>query len=253
MYVGLLVAGLAGSLHCIGMCGPILMGFAQALGAGAGAEGTGNDAGRPRRFVGDFALYHAGRIWTYAMLGFIAGLLGQGVRHGSAIMGWQQFVGAAIGVGFVGVGLALLGVLPGLGPEAAAGCGFKRFGGRAWFKALLRHRSVTSRLLLGAIMGLLPCGLVYAMLAVVATMPTPVHSAVGMVVFGLGTLPSLTAVLATSHLLPSRWRVHGTRLAALFVIVSGMWIGARSLRPHEHHGEHHADTTPDPVHEHHHP
>ena len=109
------------------------------------------------------------------------------------------------------------------------GCGFKRLGGFGWFKSLLGTPGPVAKLILGLVMGLLPCGLVYAVLVVTAAMPTPWHSAMGMVVFGIGTLPSLSAVLIFARVIPARWRVHGTRLAGVVIIVTGGWMITRSL------------------------
>jgi sulfite exporter TauE/SafE len=225
IYGGLLLAGLVSSLHCIGMCGPLLIGFSQVFERQGGRRGLAMD----------FAWYHAGRIWTYAMLGFAAGLVGAGVRHGSAVMGWHRTAGIGIGVVVILSGIALLGVIPGLKMEAMIdGCAVQRWRRFDWFRALLAGRGALPRLLLGVVMGFLPCGLVYAMLAVVAALPTPWHAAGGMIVFGIGTLPSLTAVLAASHLVPATWRAHGTTVAAVIVVLTGAWMIARAALPHEH-------------------
>ena len=246
-YAALLLAGLTGSLHCIGMCGPILLGFSQALrgqsmrsadGAAVNEPGVaGSEDGAAilappsaqRSLVNDFLWYHVGRIWTYGLLGAVAGFVGAGMREGSAWLGWQQSAGIVLGVITVLTGVVLLGVVPGVNLDRiASGCAFRRFKGAGWFQSLLRSRGAAPRLLLGAIMGLLPCGLVYAMLIVVAALPTPWHSALGMLVFGVGTVPALSAVLAASRMLPVKWRAHGTRLAALLVVVAGVWMTARS-------------------------
>lgn len=236
IFASLLTAGLAGSLHCVGMCGPILIGFSQVF---------ERDGGK-RALWRDFACYHAGRIWTYAMLGFVAGLLGSSLRHGSAVLGWQHWMAVAVSAVVVISGIALLGIIPGLKLEQAVSCGVKRFGEQAWFKALLHGQGATPRLLLGALMGLLPCGLVYAMLVVVATLPSPWLAAVGMIIFGIGTLPSLSVVIGAAAVVRSqankpRWsawiRGQGTRFAAVLLILTGAWMMARTLMPHDHHGD----------------
>jgi len=208
VYGTLLVAGLAGSLHCIGMCGPILLSFSQLF----------DDAARTRGETAsrlDFVWYHMGRIWTYGVLGFLAGWAGKGLRETSHYLGWQRPLSIFIGVVVILTGVLLLGLIPGLKLDRFwSGCG-----GPGWI----------SRVLLGATMGLLPCGLVYAMLAVVATLPGPFHAALGMLIFGLGTLPSLSAVLLAGRALPARLRLHGTRIAAVALILVGCWMTARSL------------------------
>lgn len=213
VYVGLLVTGLVMSLHCIGMCGPILLGFSQVF---VRINGKGSRAW-------DFLWYHVGRIWTYAMLGFVAGWLGHAVRAG-----WGRAAGVVIGAIVVLGGVSLLGLIPGVNLD---GCTLKRWQSSRWFTALTSGRGVTPRLLLGVVMGFLPCGLVYAVLAVTAALPTPWHAAGGMVVFGLGTVPSLSAVLLCSSAIPVRLRAGGMRLAAVMVIVAGAWMAARGAWP----------------------
>lgn len=244
---GLLLTGLAGSLHCIGMCGPILAGFSQVfsrdravltvggreVGGASAMMAAGDKPGgaltHDHQFslAWDFTWYHVGRLWTYGFLGFLAGLLGLGLRQGSALAGYQHVAGMVIGGLVIVTGLILLGAIPGLRVDGViGGCG-QVIGRFRWLASLQRERGVMARLLLGVVMGFLPCGLVYAALAVAVAMPTPVHAAAGMVVFGIGTLPSLTAVLMTSHLLPTSWRAHGTRIASVFIIATGLWMGLR--------------------------
>ena len=232
VYGSMALAGLAGSLHCVGMCGPILFSFAQVF-EDAAERSCGS---RPSLRV-DLTLYHAGRIWTYGVLGFLAGLAGQGLRATTAYLGWQQPLSVLVGLLVIVSGLALLGIIPGLRALGKpSGCAVERLRGPSWFLTLVRSPGGLPRLLLGATMGLLPCGLVYAMLAVAAALPSPLHAALGMVVFGLGTLPSLSAVLLAGRILPAWLRVHGMRMAAVAVILAGCWMTARTLMPHMLHG-----------------
>ena len=63
LFGALALTGLAGSLHCVGMCGPILLGLSRRLPEG-------------RSFSSDALAYHLGRLWTYALLGLAAGAFG---------------------------------------------------------------------------------------------------------------------------------------------------------------------------------
>lgn len=232
VYGGLLLGGLLMSLHCVGMCGPIVIGFSQAFErVRLTIRGQPLASGHSLRWglAWDFLWYHAGRIWTYALLGFAAGWLGEGIRRSAALMGWRQAAGVSLGLLVVVSGIALLGIVPGLSLERlVARCGASEGRRRPMLATLLAGRGAAPRLLLGVVMGFLPCGLVYAMLAVTATLPTPWHAAVGMVAFGLGTVPALTAVLLAMGAVPHRWRVQGMKLAAVLVIVSGAWLTARA-------------------------
>ena len=235
--VSLFLTGLAGSLHCVGMCGPLLLGFSHVTGAGPGA--------RPRL---DFAYYHAGRLWTYGMLGLLAGWAGSGLREGSMHFGWQRPLAILISMLVIGSGVAALGLIPGLRFELSSpGACLKPtrkilpFSDAVsrWLESFLHEPRRGGRLLLGAIMGLLPCGLVYTVLLIAATLPTPLHSAVGMVCFGAGTLPALSAVVLAGRLAPPWLRAHGTRLAALMLVGIGLFMLARSLLvPMAAHGAH---------------
>ena len=240
IYGGLFLTGLAMSLHCIGMCGPILAGFSQAF---TRAELTveGEAVGRRRSIAWSFLWYHTGRLWTYALLGLIAGLAGDALRHSAALLGWHRAAGAVIGIVVMLSGLMLLGVVPGVKADGfLEKSALRKWSGARWLTALLSARGAAPRLLLGAVMGFLPCGLVYAMLAVVAALPTPWHAAVGMIVFGLGTLPSLTLALLAGELVPARWRRYGSQVAAVLILLAGAWMTARSLWVHEHTHQPHA-------------
>ena len=216
LYGTFFLTGLAGSLHCVGMCGPILLAFNKVLGDGSGRWG--------------FFSYHAGRVWTYAMLGLAAGWAGSALRAESAYLGWQRPFSVAVSVLVIASGVAALGWIPGLRLDfVMSDCGARSLGQRRWLSGLFQERRPTARLLLGAVMGLLPCGMVYAMLMVVSSLPNPLASALGMLCFGAGTLPALTAVVLGSRAMPNWLRNQGTRLAAVLLIGIGLFMMARAL------------------------
>ena len=235
LYGSLFLTGLAGSLHCLAMCGPLLLAF---FGADTVAEGTATAgwSGARRRALDSLA-YHGGRIWTYALLGLFAGWAGSRLRLGAAILGWQRPLAVVAALTILGAGLAALGVIPGvrLGLSLPAGC-LGTLSRWPWLAALVRARRPLGRLLLGAVMGLLPCGLVYAVLVLVMTLPSPLASALGMVAFGAGTLPALTALVAGGGALPAWLRARSPRLAAALLVGVGLFALLRSLlmSPHGH-------------------
>ena len=181
------VAALAGSPHCVGMCG--------ALACAAGE--------RPS----DQVPYHLGRIGTYAALGAVSGALGSAVPGPS----WVPTTLAAVLL--VGFALALAGVLP--EPKVALP-GLSRAG------AVLAGRTgPLSRLLFGAVNGLLPCGLVYATLAIPVAAADPWVGAAAMASFGLATVPALAVATLGLRKVLAR-SLAARRVLAAVVLVAGL-------------------------------
>ena len=180
-------AGLMGAPHCVGMCG----GFAAAT-ARTTAEGLA---------------WQLGRISTYAVLGALAGALGDRLPG----PGWLPSALAALFLVLFAAQLAGLlrlpeGKLPGLA----------RLGGR-----LLRRGGIPSRYAFGLVTGLLPCGLVYAALGLALGAGTAGMGALTMAAFGAGTLPALALASAGVRRLMDRLP-HGRRLMAGAVLVTGL-------------------------------
>ena len=89
-----------------------------------------------------------------------------------------------------------------------------------------------ARVLVGALMGLTPCGLVWMALVPAAAIGNPWLAGAGMLFFGLGTVPALTSVVWMDRMASARWRRHGRVIAAAALIVAGVWISARALPSH---------------------
>lgn len=187
------LAGLVGSPHCIGMCG----GFAMAC-------GTGPDRG--------FA-WHLGRLATYAVLGAGAGFFG------AAIPG-PTWVAALVSAGLmVWFSLVLAGVVKEPSLQIP---GVTRLATRA-----AQTPSVGSRFAFGMTTGLLPCGLVYAALAIPVASGSVAAGALAMVAFGAGTVPALAAVTLGARGLALR-SLTVRRILAVGVLLAGLGsIGMR--------------------------
>ncbi len=213
------LVGLGGSLHCVGMCGPLALALA------------GGDKGGAR-FIAGRLLYNGGRIVTYVLLGGLFGLLG-GVLQ---LAGWQQ--GLSIAAGGVIMLSAVLGLLHRRLPLAsvpARGVAAVKRG----LGALLRQQSLAGLFLVGLLNGLLPCGFVYLALAGSLTMGRPVEGMAYMALFGAGTVPLMlsTALFGRLLLRPSLRLFAGRALpvgtfalGALFVL-RGLGLGIPYVSP----------------------
>lgn len=171
-----LTASLVGSLHCAGMCGGLVAVYAV-------------DGERAPHVA-----YHAGRLATYAALGAIAGALG----------GLLDLAGELVGIATLaavvaGATVALWGVfkLLALYDDRIQGVALpawaqKRLG--AMMARLRRHPPRTRAGLLGLATGLLPCGWLYAFIAVAAGTGSPLFGAGVMAAFWAGSVPALAAI-----------------------------------------------------------
>ncbi|MCB9832154.1 MAG: sulfite exporter TauE/SafE family protein [Planctomycetes bacterium] len=164
--------GIAGAVHCAAMCGVFALRAAAAT-SGAAA------------FL-RFASYLGGKTFTYVFLGSIAGYFGSRFLDDSS--DWRAWLG--VGAAAVMLVVGLLGLLPRRSASSLAG-----FLGpviQPLVRALGGHGS--SGFTLGALTGLLPCGLVYLAALQAAVAGSVLNSAVLMAAFGLGTMPALIVV-----------------------------------------------------------
>jgi uncharacterized protein len=226
-YALLFIAGFAGSLHCIGMCG----GFACAL----GSDGRGAGATSLRHL-----LYNIGRLSTYCFLGGLAGALGQVICTALA-PGTQR--AAPLLSASLDVGQRALAVMAGLLMIIMA---LSFFGLRGWhrvtsgfgsstlvvsLRSLLGRRGFATPLAFGVLNGFLPCPLVYAMIAQAASTFNVPSGCLTMAAFGLGTFPAMLAMGGIGRLLAPSWRQRGVRLAGGFILALGLVTLSRGIMP----------------------
>lgn len=230
------LAGLLGSGHCLAMCGPI-----AAL-AGVSAPGS-----RLRSTL----LYNLGRVSSYAAAGAAgAALLGRGIDYGVDAAGWSalaRLAQIAFALMVIALGLNLAFGWRGFGAV-------NRWGGAFWQRLrplagrLFPIRRPWQALVLGALWGWLPCGLVYAVLAAAWLSADATQGAAMMAAFGLGTLPAMAGVGLSAAKLRGRRVAPWLRTAGGIALVAGaVWpllmSGAHHPGTQETGGTYHAGTT----------
>lgn len=206
----ILIGGLLGSSHCIGMCG----GFALWVGIGA------PDA---RANLRRQLIYSSGRIFTYASEGALVGYAG--LRLAQVVppaYNVQAILAIVAGCVLIAQGLFSTGWLPRPKIAAKAGCLPARL-----FGPLLRGTGNTGFFLAGMFTGFLPCGLVYAYLALAAASGSLTHGLATMAAFGLGTVPLMILAGLGGSALSANWRQWALQIAACCVIVTGLISLAR--------------------------
>jgi len=202
--------GLFGSLHCVGMCGPI----ALALPYQASTHiGTALNA----------SIYNVGRAIGYGLIGILPGLLGKGLF----IAGFQKNMSIGLGIFLV---LAALFSFS-LESKILAIPIFKRFNG--WLQRqlgfLLKKRNQPTFFGIGFLNAFLPCGLVYVALAGAVTQSTIVGGMQYMILFGLGTIPLMLVMALAGQLINMRWRKYFRRLVPVFMLLFAMLFIFRGL------------------------
>jgi sulfite exporter TauE/SafE len=176
------VGGLAGGVHCAGMCG----GIVRMLCAVPGRQDRTPSPGY-------LLTYNAGRIASYACAGALAGALGQAGLLTRAAPLLQPLMFALASFMLVALGLYLAGALPMLTRIEAAGAWLWR-SIQPWSRHVLPVKSLPRALGLGALWGWLPCGMVYAVLLTALALGSWWQGAVLMLAFGFGTLPNLLGI-----------------------------------------------------------
>ncbi|MEM1054843.1 MAG: sulfite exporter TauE/SafE family protein [Bacteroidota bacterium] len=193
-------AGLLGSAHCIGMCGGLVAVVSR------GSRSTARQGA-----------YYLGKTLTYIALGVLAALVGAAAAE--AVSGAQIVLSTAMGLVLVAIGLGLCGVLPG---TREPGRGTIARWLRPVLTRVLASGSAGVPLALGAVNGLLPCGLVYGMMAKAATTGSVAMGAATMGAFGLSTLPALALAGTLGARLSPGGRVWMQRAGGLLVIALGI-------------------------------
>lgn len=205
-------AGIIGSVHCLGMCG----GFVAALSMAASHQG-GSFRARAH------TLYNLGRITTYAMLGMAAGLIGASFNLPALkTAGIPLFALANLFVVCVGIASIFSSGRFGLNSLESSGGGLLAVP----LRRLLSSRSSAVFYPAGLLLGFLPCGMVYAPLAVAVTTASPLRGAAIMAALGFGTMPLMFFFGTAATTISSKARIATFRILGFIVTLmglSGLW------------------------------
>lgn len=210
MLLSALILGLMGSIHCVGMCGPIA--FMLPV----------DRSNTLKKFLQIF-IYHFGRLMAYGIMGLVFGLLGKGLF----VFGMQQKLSILIGI------LMILAVLI---PYKI----FNKYNlSKPVYKIIssvknklgkeLKKKTPDTFLTIGFLNGFLPCGLVYMALFGAIAMGNPLEGSFYMVLFGLGTIPLMTTAIYFSGILKGAARKKVQKLIPAFVVLIGLLFIIRGL------------------------
>lgn len=216
---------LQGFLHCAGMCGPFVMAYSLSAGYDRSNPASSFAAHAWKGHVP----YNLGRILTFSLLGAAFGVFGSFVDLAAHLRGLQA------AAGFLGGGLMIWWAVDEFRTRQAFAL-LERFSilrlpvTRRWFKQISSQKRPVASLLSGSILGMHPCGLLFAMLFSAAATGSALRGALILFAFGVGTMPSLLAVAAMGWYGRKRLRgVAFTYITSSLVGLSGVLFILRGL------------------------
>lgn len=204
------IMGAVGSLHCIGMCGPLALALPMAH------RGTGG-----RLFGG--ILYNAGRIFTYAVLGLLLGVAGEFL-----------FTPKIQNVVSVGIGLLIITFLL-LPSQYKNGSAFSSIANKPMLKLrvglsrLLYIKNYSSLFGIGMLNGLLPCGMVYMAVTSSFLTGSALNGSLFMTFFGLGTFPAMLSAVFFGSYLNQQFRFRLRKVVPVFMMMMALLLVLRGL------------------------
>lgn len=198
--------GLLGSLHCVGMCGPLAFAV-PSFGKGSWM------------LLLDKLIYQLGRIISYCFLGLLIGLIGRQLW----LADLQQVLSVLTGVLILcAAGSRILKYSIFKGNSQFLLKPFNKI-----FSYALKHKA--NHLIIGMLNGLLPCGFVYLALAGAVNTPSLKNAVSYMFWFGLGTVPLMLAATLSMSFSGQLFRNRINKFMPYMMLVLGIWFIVRGL------------------------
>lgn len=215
-------------MHCVGMCGPLAI---WASGTSDRRLEAGGDSQAPSRqqMLMATTLYHLGRLFTYAIVGVLAGIAGSLMDYGGETLGVQLIAARLVGTTMIVLGtLRLISILGFTSPKPAT-----NRKPSAISRVLVRLRPHVFRLPLlskafatGLLTAFLPCGWLYLFALVAAGTGSMVTGPLVMIAFWMGTVPALVSLVAGTRILAVRYGKLVPAVASTLFIMAGCYTAA---------------------------
>jgi len=202
--------GMAGSLHCVGMCGPLSLALPI------------HHLSKSRKLA-VLLLYQFGRIITYSFIGLLFGLAGRRIY----ISGHQQTFSIILGSIIL-----MLSIIYFIGKRTIHFSLLNRLymSVQGIIARLLRSsQHPAGFLLMGMANGLLPCGMIYIALTATLSFSTVLESVGFMGMFGAGTLPAMMMVGFAGQLIKPAYRISLQKLVPVFISCMGVILILRGM------------------------
>ena len=209
MLLSAIIFGLLGSFHCIGMCGPIA--FMLPI-----------DRHNSTKGFFQIISYHLGRLFTYSLIGLLFGFLGKGFYF----FGFQQQLSIIVGVLMI-----LLILFPKISQKLSLSkkISFLILKIKNRLGAELKKKGNDTFFTIGFLNGFLPCGLVYMAVFGAITTSNAFTGSLYMFLFGLGTIPLMTAFVYLGNFTKGNLRQNIQKAIPVLVVIIGILFIVRGL------------------------
>jgi sulfite exporter TauE/SafE len=190
------------------------------------------DRNNPVKKSFQILLYHLGRLFAYACIGLIFGLIGEGIN----LFGAQQQL--SIGIGLLMIIVILIPIKT-----------FNKYNfSKPVYRLISKVKSALGRelkkkspdvfLSIGFLNGFLPCGLVYMAVFGALTFGNAIEGSIYMILFGIGTIPLMTMTVYLGNFLSGKIKKHIRKSIPVFIfimaslfILRGMGLGIPYISP----------------------
>lgn len=222
--ISVMLMGLLGGAHCLGMCGGVVGLLSANIAPGAKVSA----AQSAKLHLG----YNVGRILSYVLMGALFGLVGTLLAHTLQMSTFDNILRLFSGVLMIFVGLYI-------GAWSGAIQVLERLGARLWrhlqplSMRFMPVSSVKRAFLVGVLWGGIPCGLVYGALSFAMFSGGVVEGALIMLAFGLGTLPALLLMASMaerlSHFVKQPWVRKFSGITIILLGLNAAWMPTKAL------------------------
>lgn len=201
-----ILMGLAGSLHCAGMCSPLAMAITSR-----------------KPFLQHKLVYNSGRIITYGLLGASAAAFGSLF----SLTYYQTIISFGVGAIFLLLGM---GAISGVNIPYLT-VGLTRFTSyvKSLFGFWIQRKGIAAVFVMGMLNGLLPCGLTYLAMTYCFILPAAVDGFIFMLLFGLGTWPVMIGITWLMGIGFRKITLNYQKITTVVFILLGVWMVARGF------------------------
>ncbi len=220
-FIAVFVIGFFGGFsHCVGMCGGFVFTYSVKI-----TEKESSLQSPRWKMVLPHLMYNSGRLLTYTFLGEIFGFLGGSIGFIMSVRNFQGGLQLFAGIFMLILGFELAGFLPVTSKDYFPGLNtFKKLVNNLFNR--VNRRNVFG---LGLVLGLVPCGLVYAAGAMAAATESIVGGMLTMLVFGLGTFPAMVLIGLASNLISQKLRSRLYKISSMLIMIMGIFAILRGL------------------------